>query len=114
MHCLSLCESFRFRQTAIGLSSILSRLGTIVAPSLGLLAKYHYAIPPLVYGGLSFISGALCLLLPETRRTELPDSVNEAVSSRWEVKSSRGGGTSVKTLESNIELWMLSIHTSVV
>ncbi|XP_075876748.1 solute carrier family 22 member 13-like [Nelusetta ayraudi] len=70
------------RQTAIGLSSILSRLGTIVAPSLGLLARYHHVIPPLVYGGLSFISAALCFLLPETRRRELPDSVSEAVSSR--------------------------------
>lgn len=92
MHCLSGCASFCFRQTAIGLSSILSRLGTIVAPSLGLLARYHHVIPPLVYGGLSFISAALCFLLPETRRRELPDSVSEAVSSRWEaqVKTSQG------------------------
>lgn len=92
MHGLSGCKLFPFRQTAIGLSLILSRLGTIVAPSLGLLAKYHYVIPPLVYGGFSVLSGSLCLLLPETRRRELPDSVSEAVSSRWEAKVKTGWG----------------------
>uniref|UniRef100_A0A673B6S7 Solute carrier family 22 member 13a n=1 Tax=Sphaeramia orbicularis TaxID=375764 RepID=A0A673B6S7_9TELE len=66
------------RQTATGLSSISGRSGAIVAPLLNITAMYHWIIPILVSSSLTFISGGLGFMLPETRRRELPDSIDEA------------------------------------
>lgn len=73
---------FCFRQTASGLGSIVSRVGGLVSPVLNMLAIYHQSIPTIVLSSLLMISGALCFLLPETMRKELPDTVNEAESNR--------------------------------
>uniref|UniRef100_A0A673B1R1 Solute carrier family 22 member 13a n=1 Tax=Sphaeramia orbicularis TaxID=375764 RepID=A0A673B1R1_9TELE len=64
-----------------------SRLGGIVAPLLNITATCHWIIPIVVSSSLTFISGGLGFMLPETRRRELPDSIDEAELSR--VESSR-------------------------
>nr|CAD7445168.1 unnamed protein product [Timema bartmani] len=43
-----------------------------------LLAQYMESLPLLLFGGMSLLSGALALLFPETLRTKLPDTVEEA------------------------------------
>lgn len=43
-----------------------------------MLATYHPSIPTIIFGSLSIISGSLGFLLPETRRKELPESIQEA------------------------------------
>ncbi|XP_053739180.1 solute carrier family 22 member 13-like [Synchiropus splendidus] len=66
------------RQTASGLGSIVSRIGGTLSPVVNMMALYHWSVPIVCYSGMAVVSGALCFLLPETRRLELPDSTEEA------------------------------------
>ncbi|KAI1904349.1 hypothetical protein AGOR_G00004740 [Albula goreensis] len=65
------------RQTANGLGAMATRVAGMLSPVLNMLAVYHWTIPILVYSGLSIAGGAMCIILPETRRKELPDSTEE-------------------------------------
>lgn len=76
--CVFLC----FRQTVIGLAVVSCQLGAVVAPSLNLSSAYNSIMPVTIYGSLPLLSGALCCMLPETRKKELPDSLSEAVGNR--------------------------------
>lgn len=61
----------------MGLVGVFSRIGGIITPLVILLAKYHVAIPKLIYGGLPIGAGLLCMLLPETRGQALKDTLND-------------------------------------
>ncbi|XP_033837831.2 solute carrier family 22 member 13 [Periophthalmus magnuspinnatus] len=63
------------RQSASGLGNIASRAGGLLSPVVNMLAVYHWFVPIAVYSSFMFVSGLLGLLLPETRRRELPDSI---------------------------------------
>lgn len=71
-----------YRQTAVGLGSIIFRIGSLLSPTCNVLAMYHWSIPTVIFGSLALLSGALVFFLPETTRNELPDSTNEAVGNR--------------------------------
>ncbi|XP_047445030.1 solute carrier family 22 member 13-like [Mugil cephalus] len=66
------------RQTASALAHVFGKLGGILAPLLNMLIVYHWVIPNIVFSSLMLICGVLGLLLPETRRRELPDTAEEA------------------------------------
>uniref|UniRef100_A0A8C9QWM6 Solute carrier family 22 member 13a n=1 Tax=Scleropages formosus TaxID=113540 RepID=A0A8C9QWM6_SCLFO len=68
--------SFRYCP-AISMASIAYRVAPVLAPLVNSLVMYHRAAPTLVYGILPVVSGSLCLLLPETRRTDLPDTTEQ-------------------------------------
>ncbi|NXB49169.1 S22AD protein, partial [Leucopsar rothschildi] len=61
------------RQTGVGLCSMSARVAGILAPLIRLLGHYHGAIPMAIFGSAPVLGGLLCVLLPETRGTELAD-----------------------------------------
>ncbi|NXR26540.1 S22AD protein, partial [Cinclus mexicanus] len=61
------------RQTGVGLCSMSARVAGILAPLVRLLGRYHGAIPMAIFGSAPVLGGLLCVLLPETRGTELAD-----------------------------------------
>lgn len=66
------------RLSLFGLSSIIGRTGSIVAPQTVLLQQYvSRHAPVLLFGAISLIAGVLSTFFPETYCKKLPDTVNE-------------------------------------
>lgn len=68
----------RARNTAVGVCSVSSRIGSMVAPFVIGFGLHHFYVPPIVFAMAPAISAALCFLLPETKNAKLPDSLEEA------------------------------------
>ncbi|KFM05268.1 Solute carrier family 22 member 13, partial [Aptenodytes forsteri] len=62
------------RQTRVGLCPMAARVAGIIAPLIHLLGQYHRAIPMAIFGSAPVVGGLLCVLLPETRGTDLVDN----------------------------------------
>ncbi|KAM7123866.1 LOW QUALITY PROTEIN: solute carrier family 22 member 13-like [Ciconia maguari] len=69
------------RQTGVGLCSMSARVAGIMAPLIRLLGQYHHAIPMAIFGSAPVVGGLLCVLLPETRGTDLVDDTGAAAPS---------------------------------
>ncbi|XP_056193748.1 solute carrier family 22 member 13-like isoform X1 [Falco biarmicus] len=61
------------RQTGLGLCSMSARVAAIMAPLIRLLGQFHRAIPMAIFGSAAAVGALLCVLLPETCGTDLPD-----------------------------------------
>lgn len=69
------------RNSAVGTSSVMAHVGTITAPYVAdLLGQVSWWAPSTLCGILALFAGALCLVLPETRRRALADTVEEEVA----------------------------------
>nr|KAI8758142.1 organic cation transporter protein-like [Biomphalaria glabrata] len=71
------------RNSGLGLSSVMARIGGILAPyiaDLGHVISGDMAVvlPLLIFGGASIFAGLLALLLPETANQTLPDTLKDA------------------------------------
>ncbi|KAM9436462.1 solute carrier family 22 member 13b [Clarias gariepinus] len=80
------------RQNGAGLNAMFARVGGILAPLIGLLEVYHYAIPMVICGSLPFLAGALCFMLPETLNTELLDHTDALMDKTTSKKESVENG----------------------
>ncbi|XP_029303920.1 solute carrier family 22 member 5-like [Cottoperca gobio] len=63
------------RNTALGTCSMASRIGSIIAPYFIYLRSYSIALPYILMGSLTTLSGLLSLLLPESYGMPLPDTI---------------------------------------
>lgn len=66
------------RNISVGTSSMCARIGSGIAPFIvDLMGDLHYTLPSTVFGLLSVSAGLLALLLPETSKIRLPETVAE-------------------------------------
>ncbi|XP_026744820.1 solute carrier family 22 member 3-like [Trichoplusia ni] len=66
------------RNSMHSICSAVGRVGSLLAPQTPLLMSLWSGLPSLVFGVTSLLAGSLTLLMPETARCELPDTVAEA------------------------------------
>ncbi|XP_071478127.1 organic cation transporter protein-like [Diadema antillarum] len=70
------------RSVGLGMCSMSSRVGAIIAPLIRILGRTWAPLPSLVYGLSSIAAGLLALLLPETRGRKLPETMEEGENLR--------------------------------
>lgn len=67
------------RQTAYSCCSLAGRIGSILAPFIKELSQMtSTSVPPIIYAMLSFGSAIMIVQLPETKGSDLPDTLLEA------------------------------------
>ncbi|XP_020633129.3 solute carrier family 22 member 6-A [Pogona vitticeps] len=76
------------RQTGMGLSNTMARLGGMVAPVVKMSGEYVPFLPHVIYGAAPIVSGLAAAFLPETLNVPLPDTTAQVEnrSRRWKDK----------------------------
>ncbi|CAK1555147.1 unnamed protein product [Leptosia nina] len=65
------------RNSGVGLSSTVARIGSMVAPFIATLGHRSPWLPPILFGITPIVGACLCLILPDTRGKKLPDTLEE-------------------------------------
>uniref|UniRef100_A0A8C9TYD3 Solute carrier family 22 member 6 n=1 Tax=Scleropages formosus TaxID=113540 RepID=A0A8C9TYD3_SCLFO len=65
------------RQTGMGFSSTMARVGSMAAPAVLILEDVLPALPSIIYGGSAVLAGILAIFLPETLNVPLPDTIED-------------------------------------
>lgn len=84
-----------FRAGAVGACSSSARIGGVAASYLATLTvggKVGSVLPQIIFGSVGFVAGLLALSLPETHRTQLPDSLEDAINMSKRKKESLPNG----------------------
>ncbi|XP_078267181.1 organic cation/carnitine transporter 2-like [Rhinoraja longicauda] len=71
------------RNTGLGVSSMASRIGSIISPYIVLLGIYQANLPFIVMGVLMVFSAIVVLFLPETFNIPLPDTIDQMQKVKW-------------------------------
>uniref|UniRef100_A0A8D1K5J8 Solute carrier family 22 member 7 n=2 Tax=Sus scrofa TaxID=9823 RepID=A0A8D1K5J8_PIG len=70
------------RQTGMGLTALVGRLGGSLAPLAALLDGVWLSLPKLAYGGIALLAACTALLLPETKQAQLPETIQDVERKR--------------------------------
>uniref|UniRef100_A0AAY4B685 Solute carrier family 22 member 6 n=1 Tax=Denticeps clupeoides TaxID=299321 RepID=A0AAY4B685_9TELE len=89
------------RQTGMGFTSTMARIGSMAAPAVLILDEILPALPSIVYGGAAVVAGIFALFLPETLNVALPDTI-EDVEEKWEKKKPREKAVEQKQLRNEM------------
>ncbi|XP_041658016.1 solute carrier family 22 member 5-like [Cheilinus undulatus] len=65
------------RNTAMGCCSMAARIGTIISPFIIYLARYSKSLPYILMGGIALTGVILALILPETFKKPLPETISQ-------------------------------------
>ncbi|XP_045499099.1 organic cation transporter protein-like isoform X1 [Colias croceus] len=65
------------RNSGVGLSSTVARIGSMVAPFVATLGHKSSWLPPILFGITPLVGACLCIILPDTRGKKLPDTLEE-------------------------------------
>ncbi|CAD6992297.1 organic cation transporter protein [Ceratitis capitata] len=65
------------RNVGLGASSMMARVGGILAPFINMLGNYWRPLPLLIFGSAASIGGLLSLLLPETHNQPTLETIEE-------------------------------------
>lgn len=85
------------RNVGLGASSMMARVGGILAPYINATSVKWQPLPLIIFGTLAFTSGLLSLLLPETLNQKLPETIEEGERFGKKVKSN------IDTENANVE-----------
>ncbi|KAG8438089.1 hypothetical protein GDO86_008685 [Hymenochirus boettgeri] len=75
------------RQTGMGFTNMMMRLGAVVAPIVMITKAYVSFLPLVIFGVMPIISGLPILWLPETKDCALLDTVEEVETRAWKLKT---------------------------
>ncbi|XP_048475580.1 solute carrier family 22 member 6-A-like [Rhincodon typus] len=94
------------RQTGMGLVSTMARVGAMIAPIVRMSGDYVSFLPMTIYGGMAIIAGFAAFLLPETRNTPLPETIEETENrtDKCAEKDKDANGTGVPLQETYLSL----------
>ncbi|KAI5633320.1 major facilitator superfamily domain-containing protein [Phthorimaea operculella] len=67
-----------YRHTLLAYSSMIGRVGSIIAPLTPALMVYWQGLPAMLFGAMGLLSGLLVLTQPETLGAKMPDTLAEA------------------------------------
>jgi len=65
------------RSVALSFACSMARIGSMMAPFIAYLAEVHPVLPIFIFGAITFIVGLQTVLLPETNKKKLPDTLYE-------------------------------------
>ncbi|XP_076970946.1 organic anion transporter 3 [Tamandua tetradactyla] len=65
------------RQTGMGISTVWTRVGSMVTPLVKILGDVHPFIPNIIYGTITLLGGSAAFFLPETLNRPLPETIED-------------------------------------
>ncbi|XP_035885508.1 solute carrier family 22 member 8 isoform X2 [Phyllostomus discolor] len=65
------------RQTGMGVSNLLTRIGSMTAPLVRITAEWHPFVPTVIFGTVTILGGSASLFLPETLNQPLPETLED-------------------------------------
>ncbi|KAM8764994.1 solute carrier family 22 member 4 isoform 2-T2 [Rhynchonycteris naso] len=71
------------RNMAVGLTSMASRVGSIIAPYFVYLGAYNRVLPYILMGSLTVLIGIITLFFPESFGMTLPETLEEMQKVKW-------------------------------